>query len=225
MIKAIFFDLFFTLIYPHYSSTNNEFDILNITKEEWEEHAENPILYKERALGKVMSEEDIINKILKTFENEKYYEQCERVLDSRLSRMRAAIDNVNDDIIFTLSELRKRNIKLCLISNADVIDCKYWNQSVLSTYFDKSIFSCNVGILKPDVNIYKLAMNQMGVKASESIFVGDGGSNEIFGAKQVGMTTVFTEYLEKKEENKRKYILPYTDYVINQFNQLLDIII
>jgi putative hydrolase of the HAD superfamily len=225
MIKAVFFDLFFTLIYPHYSSTNNEFDILNITKEEWEMHAENSILYKERAIGKVISEEEIIKQILKAFENEKYYEQYERVLDSRLSRMRAAIDNVNDDIIFTLSELRKHNIKLCLISNADVINCKYWNESVLSTYFDKSIFSCNVGILKPDENIYKLAMNQMGVKASESIFVGDGGSNELFGAKQVGMKTVFTEYLEKKEENERKSILLHADYVIDQFNQLLEVVI
>ena len=143
MIKAIFFDLFFTLIYPHYSSENNEFNILNISKEEWEEHAENPSLYEERALGKIDLEEEIINKILRTFENEKYYGQCKKILDSRISRMRAAIDNVNDDIIFTLRELRKRNIKLCLISNADVIDCKYWNESVLSTYFDESIFSCN----------------------------------------------------------------------------------
>ena len=225
MIKAVFFDLFFTLIYPHYTLTNNEFDILNISKEEWERHAENPILYEERALGKVISEEEIINQILRKFDNEKYYEQSERVLHSRLSRMKAAIDNVDDDIIFTLRELRKRNIKICLISNADVIDCKHWNESVLSTYFDESIFSCDVGILKPDVNIYNLAMNQMGVKASESIFVGDGGSNEIFGAKQAGMLTVFSEYLEKKDKNKRKNILPYADFIIDHFNQLLEIII
>lgn len=41
MIKAIYFDLFFTLIVPRYENENNEFTILGITSEEWENYAEN----------------------------------------------------------------------------------------------------------------------------------------------------------------------------------------
>ena len=39
MIKAIYFDLFFTLIVPAYEKTNNEYDILNLSVSEWEQYA------------------------------------------------------------------------------------------------------------------------------------------------------------------------------------------
>lgn len=35
MMKAIFFDLFFTLITPDYDEKDNEYSLLGITKEEW----------------------------------------------------------------------------------------------------------------------------------------------------------------------------------------------
>ena len=63
MIKAIYFDLFFTLIVPQYEKENNEFTILGITAEEWEHYAENDALYQERALGLVKNEKEIIEKI------------------------------------------------------------------------------------------------------------------------------------------------------------------
>ena len=221
ILKAIFFDLFFTLIYPRYSQEDNELDRLNVTMEEWEKCAENPVLYDERALGKVNSEDEIIDKILNMFPNKIDKEQRESLLNSRLNRMRMALENVDDEIIYTLKELKKHKIKLCLISNADVIDCKYWKTSILNTYFDEAIFSCEVGLLKPDVKIYTLAMERMGVIASESLFVGDGGPNELFGAKQEMIRTVLTEYLERKEESQRKIILQNADIRIDRFKELL----
>ena len=50
MIKAIYFDLFFTLIIPAYEKTNSEFDILGLSMSEWEKYAEDASLYHERAL-------------------------------------------------------------------------------------------------------------------------------------------------------------------------------
>lgn len=224
MIKAIFFDLFFTLIYPHYSLEDNEYDILNVTEEEWELCAENSVLYEERALGRVDTEDEIIDKMLNLFPHKIDKGQREKVLVSRLNRMKRALDYVDEEIVYTLEELKKHKIKLCLISNADVIDCKYWQQSILSTYFDEVIFSCKVGLLKPDVRIYTLAMERMGVTASESLFVGDGGSNELFGAKQAKMRTVLTEYLERKEEDQRNRILQSADIRIDRFQELLQYI-
>lgn len=40
MIKAVYFDLFFTLIIPAYGKRNNEFDLLGVSAEEWERYAE-----------------------------------------------------------------------------------------------------------------------------------------------------------------------------------------
>ena len=39
MIKAIYFDFFFTLIIPAYDTINSEFDILDLSMYEWEKYA------------------------------------------------------------------------------------------------------------------------------------------------------------------------------------------
>lgn len=64
MIKAIYFDLFFTLIVPVYEKANNEYNILGLSVDEWEQYAENDTLYRERALGLVKNEKEIIDKIM-----------------------------------------------------------------------------------------------------------------------------------------------------------------
>ena len=138
--------------------------------------------------------------------------------------MKAALQNVSMDIIDVLKKLKDNDIKLGLISNADVIDCKYWNQSQLSPIFDDVIFSCNVGMLKPDRKIYELAMQHLNVLPSECLFVGDGGSNELCGAKSVGMKTVFTEALDVKTDEKRIRIMEHADYCVKYFREILNCI-
>ncbi len=224
MIKAIYFDLFFTLIVPTYREANNEFDILDLSVNEWENYAESDVLYQERALGLVKSEREIIDKIVSTIPFDISDIQKGKVLLARENRMKAALQNVSMDIIDVLKKLKDNDIKLGLISNADVIDCKYWNQSQLSPIFDDVIFSCNVGMLKPDRKIYELAMQHLNVLPSECLFVGDGGSNELYGAKSVGMKTVFTEALEVKTDEKRIRIMEHADYCVKYFREILNCI-
>ena len=221
MIKAIFFDLFFTLIVPRYEEENNEFTILGITAEKWEHYAENDLLYQERALGRVKSEKEIIDKIAATMPFEITDVQKAEVLNARANRMKAALQNVSVDILNVLKELKAEGIKIGLISNADVIDCKYWQQSPLAQFFDDVIFSCDVGILKPDREIYKLAMARLNVEPKECMFVGDGGSSELEGARAVGMKTVFTEALDVKGDEKRAKIMEHADYHIKEFGELV----
>ena len=224
MIKALYFDLFFTLIVPTYQNKDNEFGILNLSVAEWENYAENDVLYKERALGLIASEEVIIDKIISTIPFNVSRSQKEKVLLAREDRMKSALQNVSIDIIDTLKSIKDKNVKLGLISNADVIDCKHWNQSQLSTLFDDAIFSCNVGMLKPDRRIFELAMNRLNVLPSECMFIGDGGSNELYGAKSVGMKTIFTEALEVKTDKKRISIMEYADYHVKHFREILNCI-
>lgn len=222
MIKAIYFDLFFTLIVPAYEKTNNEYDILNLSVEEWEQYAENDILYHERALGLVKTEKEIIDKIMSLMPVEVSVVQKEQVLLAREQRMKNALKMISKEILDTLQKLKLKDIKLGLISNADCIDCKYWNQSPLAKYFDDSIFSCNVGLLKPDRQIYELAMQHLNVSPEQCLFVGDGGSNELCGAKSAGMGTVFSEMLETKNAEQKESIIKYADYHIKQINELLN---
>ncbi len=221
MIKVLFCDLFFTLIVPHNQSPM-ECEILNLSPSEWEQYSEETALYKERAVGHVNTEQEIIEGIVETLPFSVTKEQEELLLDRREKRMRRVLGNVDEEILKTLKAIRDLGIKTCLISNADIIDCKYWKDSPLYELFDLSIFSCNVKMLKPDIRIYQYAMEQMGTTPEMSVFAGDGGSDELQGAKKAGMKTVFSEYLDVKPEVERIKILEYADYHINKFSGLID---
>jgi haloacid dehalogenase superfamily, subfamily IA, variant 3 with third motif having DD or ED/haloacid dehalogenase superfamily, subfamily IA, variant 1 with third motif having Dx(3-4)D or Dx(3-4)E len=220
MTKAIFFDLFFTLIYPKYSD-KNEYDVIGISSVEWEKYAEDNVLYKERALGNEKNEKAIIDKIVNIMPYELKEEQKQIILFRREERMKRALLTVDDLILESLQKLHKNNIKMGLISNADVIDSKYWNNSPLAKFFDLAVFSCDVGMLKPEVEIYDFAMRELNVFPEESLFVGDGGSNELYGAKMAGMKTIFTEYLESKSGSQKEKIMMYADYHVNRFDEIL----
>lgn len=55
------------------------------------------------------------------------------------------------------------------------------------------VFSCSVGLRKPDPRIYLLACEELGVEPAEALFVGDGDNDELAGAERVGMTAVLLE--------------------------------
>lgn len=223
MIKAVYFDLFFTLINPEYLDVN-EYNILGITAHEWELYVEDEVLYKERATTRSLSAKEIIDKIIQIMPYDISDEQKRKIQYCREERMKKALLSVDTQILETIRELYKQGIMLGVISNTDIIDIKFWDKSPLAQYFDAAIFSCNVGVLKPEAEIYSLAMLKLNTLAEESLFVGDGGSDELHGAKKAGMKTVFTEYLVQKSENEREQILADTDYHINKFEKILDII-
>jgi putative hydrolase of the HAD superfamily len=222
--KVIYFDLFFTLINPSYHEGRNEYDVLSMTQEEWEQYAEEESLYKKRATGLVLSETEIINDIVRNIPMEVSEAQKDELRDLRKNRMKQALTNIDSDILHTLEQLKKSGHRLCLISNVDVLDVAHWKDSVLSKLFDEAVFSYEVGCLKPDAKIYKTAMERMGGSKSISYFIGDGGYSELQGAKEVGMITILTEYLDKKEVKTREGIIRYADYCVEKLSDILSII-
>ncbi len=224
-IEAIFFDLFFTLINPKYHLEKNENDVLGLSIEEWELYAENEMLYKRRAVGKVNSAEEIISEIIESIPLSVSEVQKNKLLTFRKERMKNALMNVEFEIIETIQKLRDKGIKICLISNADIIDAMYWTESPLYKLFDDAIFSYEVGCLKPNCDIYNIAIKRVNVNHKKSVFVGDGGSDELLGARKVGMKTVFTEYLDIKDPYERKKIMEVSDYHIRNFTELTSLIL
>ncbi len=57
--------------------------------------------------------------------------------------------------------------------------------------FDVEVFSYEVGAVKPEPEIFELCLRRLGRRAADCVFVGDGGSNELTGARAVGLRTVF----------------------------------
>lgn len=219
-IKVVFFDLFFTLVTPKYNDLRNEYDVLKLTMEEWEKYAEDEELYLTRALGQEKDPEKIIDAILEKMRIEYEPSHKAEILNLREERMKKCLVKVEKDIVETISQLRKNGKKICLISNADVIDGMHWDKSPLSEVFDEKIFSYEVGYVKPQADIYKIALKKMNVEAENCAFVGDGGSDELKGAKELGMKTVLVTHILKRDETKHNEIKSFADYHVEDFKDI-----
>lgn len=219
-IKVIFFDLFFTLVKPRYNDIKNEYDVLKITKEEWEAYAEDDELYKNRATGKERIPIKIIDSIIGKIGIE--VSDCDKkeILLLREERFKKSLVEVDLSIIDVILSLKKSGKKICLISNVDIIDVMHWDESPLYSLFDKTVFSYEVGYIKPQAEIYNIALNRMNAKPEECIFVGDGGSDELKGAKEAGIKTILTSYLLKRNEKQLDALMDFSDYYIEDFREI-----
>lgn len=224
-VNVVFFDLFFTLITPEYSDMRNENDVLGLTRTEWETYAEDDELYLKRASGKEKNPQQIIRDIVGKMKINATEKEINELLELRKGKMKRALIDVNPTILDVLSDLKKSRKRLCLISNADVIDAMYWDQSPLSRFFDYAVFSYEVGYLKPETEIYRIALERMNARPEECIFIGDGGSEELSGAKEAGIRTILTSHLLKRSNKIQNKIKEFADYSIEDFAEVRRILL
>jgi putative hydrolase of the HAD superfamily len=89
-----------------------------------------------------------------------------------------------------LSHLKSNGYKTGLISDCGAEIPKIFNTMPLAPLLDISVFSSLVGMQKPDPRIYQLTAERLSVKPEDCLYIGDGDSNELTGAFQVGMYPV-----------------------------------
>lgn len=60
----------------------------------------------------------------------------------------------------------------------------------MDAYFDDYVFSTDVGLRKPHPKMFKIALSNLGVEASEAMYVGNSLAQDIKGANGVGIRSV-----------------------------------
>jgi putative hydrolase of the HAD superfamily len=100
----------------------------------------------------------------------------------------------------TISDLRTRGFRIGLITVCTDDVPSLWSETPFHGLFDAEVFSCSVGLRKPDPRIYLLACEQLDVEPGEALFVGDGANDELAGAERVGMTAVLVEREGEEQE-------------------------
>ncbi|MEM2440549.1 MAG: HAD family hydrolase, partial [Candidatus Bathyarchaeia archaeon] len=85
------------------------------------------------------------------------------------------------------------NYKLGLVSNFTYAPVIYAGARKVgvSDYFNVILVSDAVGWRKPHAKIFEEALKRLEVKAKETLFIGDSPEEDIKGAKQLGMKTIF----------------------------------
>jgi putative hydrolase of the HAD superfamily len=208
MIKGICFDLFHTLIdvgsVPDHVGRYTA-DILGFDRGDWNRAC----FSHDHDITQPTSHFESVKKMALSLDHSISDELIQTAVTERQARFDHALTEVASDVLQVLSQLREQGLKLALISNASSGEVDAWSQSPLSHLFDSAIFSCDVGSRKPEPDIYHAALTGIGLNASECIFVGDGGSDEHTGARQVGLWSVLTtQYLHSavKIESQRQRV-------------------
>lgn len=191
MTKAVIFDMYETLIThyncPLYFGSEMAADAGVATSEFYRVWRNDEYEWM-RTVGK-MTLEELITMTLKDVGN---YSQglVEKLAAKRVATKVECFNHLHPHIIPMLEELKKQGIKIGLISNCYFEEAKVIRESALFPYFDTVCLSCELGIRKPEKEIYKVCMKELSVEADDCVYVGDGGSYELETAKALGMKPV-----------------------------------
>ncbi|MBN1389874.1 MAG: HAD family hydrolase [Candidatus Thermoplasmatota archaeon] len=98
--------------------------------------------------------------------------------------------NFFDDVVLAFRSLREIDIRTGLLTNCgpnvpDIIE-----GSVIRPHLDSMTFSTMEGFVKPEREIYLRACAKLGTEPHATMFIGDGDSHELPGARNVGMAAV-----------------------------------
>ena len=203
-VQAVLFDLFETLIteWGHKKYVKSEMCAdLGVDRALFDRYWEE----KEQAryLGEI-SFEDSLRYVCK---------QCGRPVDdatvARMTRRRMetksrCFDYVHPAVYELLNGLKAAHLPLAMVSNCSPEEVVGMEESRLYPFFDHVILSCEVRLQKPDVRIYQEAARRLGVDPEACLFVGDGGSHELEGARHAGMTAIQAKWYTNEHPWKRE---------------------
>ena len=98
-----------------------------------------------------------------------------------------------DDVVPVLTQLRERRLILGLISNVDHDITPLCDELGLSSLLQVVVTSQNAGFNKPQPEIFREALRQAGVEPSEAIYVGDQYQIDVVGASEAGIKGVLLD--------------------------------
>ena len=120
------------------------------------------------------------------------------------------------DVKAGLDELRSR-FSLAVVSDAQSVWAIPEMRAVgIESYFNPIIISSDFGFRKPDTRLFEAALSEQKVSPENVLFVGNDMYRDVFGARELGMKTVFFSSNQGRKEMDG--VTP--DYVIDQFAQL-----
>lgn len=98
----------------------------------------------------------------------------------------------NDDILALAKEAKDKGLNIAILSNVIEPTYNVIEQAGYYDLFDEVIASCKVGYVKPEKEIYKIALDRFNVTAQESVFIDDKQSL-LDPANQLGFKTILAQ--------------------------------
>jgi putative hydrolase of the HAD superfamily len=207
MIKAVFFDLYFTLVGYEPSQEEIEAGMLHsfgidVSAEALQRPLAkaNDFIYEaiaKRPLSQRSKEETtaLYAQYHRNILKEAGLTAGENVIMGLLSGGLQAKMNLAlfDDVLSTLDALKKRGLKLGLISNIERNMTGALDELGLSPRLDVVVTSQDAGANKPQPEIFQFALRKAGLGPAEAIYIGDQYQVDIIGARGAGMKAILID--------------------------------
>ena len=92
-----------------------------------------------------------------------------------------------------LKKLKKRGFKMGLISNLASPYKRPFFDLGLDEYIDNTLFSCEVGLKKPNLKLYGRILNRMHLEPKQALMVGDNYHCDVLPPKNIGMKAILLD--------------------------------
>jgi len=210
MIKAVFFDLYHTLL--GYDPPREELQAKALKEFSIEVNPESlrrPLVVADEYIYQEHSRASISQRSKE--EQTALWAQYERILlreagieaDDQLimgllGKMRqfGLKQVLFDDVLPTLNELKKQGLILGLISNVDQDITTLLENLGLVNLLQVVVTSQDAGFNKPSPEIFQEAVKRAGVQANEALYVGDQYQIDVVGASQAGMKGILIDRID-----------------------------
>jgi putative hydrolase of the HAD superfamily len=189
--SAVIFDLFGTLVDDFVSSVGQMHQemaaALAVPYEQfislWGQTA------KMRIIGAFETVEANIKYVCDTMNVHPGADQISKAVEIRMKYIGQAL-KPRPDAVTTLRQLKEQGYKLGLLSNCSIEIPILWPETAFAGFIDTPIFSSLVRMKKPDLRIYHVACERLGVKPETCLYIADGEDHELKAAANVGLHPV-----------------------------------
>jgi putative hydrolase of the HAD superfamily len=205
MIRAIIFDLGGVLItdVPLKPIAEEFSKKSSLSAEEIHTHLYPTEHWNLLTLGKI-TEDEYWDDFLKAYKiSEKSEVRSDKLKEELKEKIRSALYPLKHSA--SIINLLKENYRLAILSNHAKEWSEYMKQKFdLFRFFDPIIFSCDVGLRKPDPRIYEAVLQKLKCSVNECVFIDDKKRNTD-AAEKLGMKGIVFEEYSKLLEDLARY--------------------
>jgi len=91
----------------------------------------------------------------------------------------------------------------------------------IGQFFKKSFYSADIGVAKPHPEIFKTAIDYLGVESRDIIHIGDDPTNDVMGAHKAEMDTIWLN------RNNEVWPMDFSEptYTLNNLSEVTDLLL
>ncbi len=199
MVKAFIFDFDGVLVRTEDSSLRHAWDIrLGLAPGSVERAIHHSDLWIQAQLGRITP------KAYWAGVAEMLYMRREDIAELRRDYFSG--DRLNYRLIDLLRDLRQRGCTLALLANDSIELEPRLAELGLDSLFDHILISARIGVMKPDVTAFPVALQTVGMLPGEALFIDDSLTN-VRAAQSLGMPAI----LVRPDTDVRAELQPYLD--------------